>query len=151
MLFTSDFDIVPAPISQTLHIQQVVSLPKLSSKQADPNTGSEAAASITRSTIRAPRPQAKGLKMRYLPLGYVGGDSGGVLGDSDSEDDDVPQAQAGLAAPNGLNLPTKAPKRKHTEAIGEEAPSKKIKKHRTPEEIKKREEKRAKKDKKSKA
>lgn len=89
--------------------------------------------------------------MRYLPLGFVGGDSGGVLGDTDSEDDDVPQERAGLAAPNGLNLPTKAAKRKHTEANGEEAPSKKIKKHRTPEEMKKREEKKSKKDKKTKA
>ncbi|KAJ4334770.1 hypothetical protein N0V95_009084 [Ascochyta clinopodiicola] len=148
---SSDSAAVPAKISQTLHLQQVVRLPKLSSKQADPNTGSEAAASITRSTIRAPRPQVKGLKMRYLPLGFVGGDSGGVLGDTDSEDDDVPQERAGLAAPNGLNLPTKAPKRKHTEANGEEAPSKKVKKHKTPEELKKKEEKKAKKEKKSKA
>ncbi|KAF9701739.1 hypothetical protein EKO04_000581 [Ascochyta lentis] len=145
------YSAVPARISQTLHLQQVVRLPKLSSKQADPNTGSEAAASITRSTIRAPRPQVKGLKMRYLPLGFVGGDSGGVLGDTDSEEDDVPQERAGLAAPNGLNLPTKASKRKHTETNGEEAPSKKIKKHKTPEEMKKKEEKKAKKEKKSKA
>jgi hypothetical protein len=145
------YSAVPAKINQTLHLQELVRLPKLSSKQADPNAGSEAAASITRSTIRAPRPQVKGLKMRYLPLGFVGSDSGGVLGDTDSEDDDVPQERAGLAAPNGLNLPTKAPKRKHTEANGEEAPSKKVKKHRTPDEIKKREEKKAKKEKKAKA
>ncbi|KAJ4990791.1 hypothetical protein SVAN01_03800 [Stagonosporopsis vannaccii] len=145
------YSAVPAKISQTLHLQELVRLPKLSSKQADPNTGSEAAASITRSTIRAPRPQVKGLKMRYLPLGFVGGDSGGVLGDTDSEEDDVPQERAGLAAPNGLNLPTKAGKRKHAEANGDEAPSKKIKKHRTPEEIKRKEEKKAKKEKKAKA
>ncbi|KAF2630192.1 hypothetical protein BU25DRAFT_446977 [Macroventuria anomochaeta] len=145
------YSAAPVKISQTLHLQELVRLPKLSSKQADPNTGSEAAASITRSTIRAPRPQVKGLKMRYLPLGFVGGNSGGVLGDTDSEDDGVPQERAGLAAPSGLNLPTKTAKRKHTEANGEEAPSKKVKKHRTPEEIKKREEKKAKKDKKAKA
>ena len=89
--------------------------------------------------------------MRYLPLGFVGGESGGVLGDTDSEDDEVPQERAGLAVPNGLNLPTKAGKRKHTEANGEEAPSKKIKKHKTPGEIKKKEEKKAKKEKKAKA
>lgn len=142
---------VPAKISQTLHLRELVKLPKLSSKQADPNTGSEAAASITRSTIRAPRPQVKGLKMRYLPLGFVGADSGGVLGDSDSEEDQVPQERAGLAAPNGLNLPTKAGKRKLADANVEEAPSKKVKKHRTPEEMKKKEEKKAKKEKKAKA
>ena len=89
--------------------------------------------------------------MRYLPLGFVGGDSGGVLGDTDSEDDEVPQECAGLAAPNGLNLPTKAAKRKHTEGSVEEVPSKKMKKHRTPEEIKKKEEKKLKKEKKAKA
>jgi hypothetical protein len=89
--------------------------------------------------------------MRYLPLGFVGGDSGGVLGDTDSEDDAVPQERAGLAVPNGLNLPTKAAKRKHHEANGNEAPSKKIKKHRTPEEIKKKEEKKSKKEKNAKA
>ena len=150
-MIPTDLDIVPAKINQTLHLQELVRLPKLTSKQADPNAGSEAAASITRSTIRAPRPQVKGLKMRYLPLGFVGAESGGVLGDTDSEDDDVHQERAGLAAPNGLNLPTKAPKRKHTEVNGDEAPSKKVKKHRTPEEIKKREEKKAKKEKKAKA
>lgn len=146
----SNLTSVSAKISQTLHLQEIVRLPKLSSKQADPNTGSEAAASITRSTIRAPRPQVKGLKMRYLPLGFVGADSGGVLGDSDSEEDEVPQEIAGLAVPNGLNLPTKAGKRKHAEANTDEAPSKKIKKHRTPEESKKKEEKKAKKEKKTK-
>ncbi|KAG9199966.1 hypothetical protein G6514_007770 [Epicoccum nigrum] len=145
------YSAVPAKISQTLHLRELVKLPKLSSKQADPNTGSEAAASITRSTIRAPRPQVKGLKMRYLPLGFVGAETGGVLGDSDSEEDQVPQERAGLAAPNGLNLPTKAGKRKLAEANAEEAPSKKVKKHRTPEELKKKEEKKAKKEKKAKA
>lgn len=142
---------MPAKIQQTLHLQELVRLPKLSSKQADPNTGSEAAASITRSTIRAPRPQVKGLKMRYTPLGFTGAESGGVLGDIDSEEDDVPQERAGLAAPNGLNLPTKAAKRRHSEANGDEAPIKKAKKHKTPEELKKREEKKAKKEKKAKA
>ncbi|KAF1922636.1 uncharacterized protein M421DRAFT_426705 [Didymella exigua CBS 183.55] len=140
-----------AKIQQTLHLQELVRLPKLTSKQADPRTGSEAAASITRSTIRAPRPQVKGLKMRYTPLGFTGAVSGGVLGDTDSEEDEVPQERAGLAAPNGLNLPTKAAKRRHSEANGDEVPTKKAKKHRTPEELKKREEKKAKKEKKAKA
>jgi hypothetical protein len=147
----SNASLVPAKISQTLHLRELVKLPKLSAKQADPNTGSEAAASITRSTIRAPRPQVKGLKMRYLPLGFVGAENGGVLGDSDSEEDQVPQERAGLAAPNGLNLPTKAGKRKLADANVEEAPSKKVKKHRTPEELKRKEDKKAKKEKKAKA
>lgn len=89
--------------------------------------------------------------MRYLPLGFTGGEAGGVLGDTDSEEDEVPQERAGLAAPNGLNLPTKAAKRRHSEANGDEAPTKKVKKHRTPEELKKREEKKSKREKKAKA
>ncbi|KAF2827679.1 hypothetical protein CC86DRAFT_321965 [Ophiobolus disseminans] len=131
-----------ARISQTLHLQAVVQLPHLSSKQADQNTGSEAAASITRSTIRAPRPQLKGLKMRFLPTGFSGGDVG-TLGESDSEDD-TPQETAGLGMPNELNLPSQKKKRKHVDVNGDvptEVPSKKAKKHRTPEEKKARKEK----------
>lgn len=142
-------------ISRSFHLQSVVKLPHLSSKQADQNTGSEAAASITRSTIRAPRPQLKGLKMRFRPIGS--GDAGaGTLGDPDSEDN-APQKIAALDLSNELSLPVRKEKRKqteangytqmetqskkhkkkHTEANGEnqmELQPKKPKKHRTPEE-----------------
>ncbi|KAF1843804.1 uncharacterized protein K460DRAFT_418802 [Cucurbitaria berberidis CBS 394.84] len=140
---------VSARISQTLHLQAVVRLPKLSSKQADQNTGSEAAASITRSTIRAPRPQVRGLKMRFLPTGF-GGDAAGILGDSDSESE-APRQTAGLGMPNGLNLPSRKEKRKHADVNGAgtvESPTKKSKKHRTLEDIQKKEDRRAKKMKK---
>ncbi|KAF2025036.1 hypothetical protein EK21DRAFT_104235 [Setomelanomma holmii] len=136
----------------TLHLEAVVKLPHLSSKQADPNLGSEAAASITRSTIRAPRPQLKGLKMRFRPTGFGNG-AAGALGDSESEDE-LPQETAGLGTPDELNLPSRIrkEKRKHAEANGEastEAPSKKPKKHRTAEEQKQKDEaRRAKKEKK---
>jgi hypothetical protein len=122
----------------------------MTSLQADPNTGSEAAASITQSTIRTPRPQVKGLKMRFLPIGFGNG-TAGELGDSDSEEE-VPQELAGLAMPNGLNLPSrKKEKRKHNEMNGDKATEAPLKKHKTqrdPEEIKRREERRAKKEKK---
>lgn len=124
-------------------------LPKLSSKQADQNTGSEAAASITRSTIRAPRPQVTGLKMRFLPTGF-GGKDGGILGDSDGETESL-QGTAGLGMPSELNLPSRKEKRKHADVNGSEAaasPSKKSKKHRTPEDKQRKEERRAKKEKK---
>jgi hypothetical protein len=87
--------------------------------------------------------------MRFLPIG-CGGATASTLGDSDSEVE-VPQEMAGLAMPNGLNLPSRKEKRKHTEVNGgadADMPSKKHKKHRTPEEIKTREERRAKKEKK---
>ncbi|KAJ4365757.1 hypothetical protein N0V83_008377 [Neocucurbitaria cava] len=137
-----------ARTSHTLHLHAVVRLPELSSKQADQNTGSEAAASITRSTIRTPRRQVKGLKMRFLPTGF-GGDIAGTLGDSDS--DEAPRRTAGLGVPDGLNLPSRSrkEKRKHADVNGvrmEELPSKKSKKNRSPDEVQQKEEKRAKKE-----
>jgi len=122
-----------------------VQLPHLTSRQADQNTGSEAAASITRSTIRAPRPQLKGLKMRFLPTGFGNG-AAGTLGESDSENDAAAEADE----TNELQLPPKKDKnkRKHREVNGDvpaDAPAKKAKKHRTQED---KEAKREKKEKK---
>lgn len=142
-----------ARISHTFHIREIVVLPKLNSKQADPNTGSEAAASITQSTIIAPVPQVKGLKMRFFPSGVT--DTKPVtLGSLDDEEDSMPPPPAGLAVPNGIHLPARSEKRKHADMHEDErvqSPAKKHKKHRTPEELKKREEKRAKKEKKKRA
>ncbi|KAI8939747.1 hypothetical protein NX059_003492 [Plenodomus lindquistii] len=144
------FKAVPAQISQTLHLQAVIRLPELSNKQADMNTGSEAAASITRSTIRTPRAQVTGLKMRFLPVGFDG-DAAGTIGDSDDEVEG-PTATAGLGMPNGLNLPSRRKeKRKHVDVNGSEgpeAPAKKSKKHKSAEDVKRKEERRAKKEKK---
>jgi hypothetical protein len=121
----------------------------LTSKQADENTGSAAAASITRSTIRAPRPQVKGLKMRFFHSGF-GDQEPGTIGLSDSEDE-IPSNTGGLAAPNVIHPPARPEKRKHEESNGvetSEASPKKHKKQRTEEELKKREEKKAKKERK---
>lgn len=94
--------------------------------------GAEAFESITKSSVREHRPQVKGLRMRYFHSGF-GDQDPGVLGDSESEDD--------AAAPTpALN---KAEKRRRSDA-GAEVPTKKHKKHRTAEELKKREEKKAK-------
>ncbi|CBX98040.1 hypothetical protein IAQ61_010145 [Plenodomus lingam] len=146
----SSLKAVPARISQTLHLQAIVRLPELSDKQADTNTGSEAAASITRSTIRTPRAQVNGLKMRFLPVGFHG-DAAGTIGDSDNEME-TPTETAGLGMPNGLNLPSRRKeKRKHADVNGSEtieAPAKKSKKHRSIEDVKRKEERRAKKEKK---
>lgn len=115
------------------------------------NTGSEAAASITRSTIRTPRAQVKGLKMRFLPSGF-GGDAAGTIGDSDDEMV-VPIGTAGLGMPNGLHHPlARKEKRKHADLTGTEsaeAPAKKSKSQpRSTEAIKTKEVRRAKKEKK---
>jgi hypothetical protein len=141
---------VSTPISQTFNVRQVIHLPKLSLKQADPNTGSEAAASITRSTIRAPRPQVKGLKMRYFPSG-VEDRTPITLGCSDSEDEAQSVPPAGLGVPNELHLPSKPEKRKLVEVNGEDArekSSKKHKKQKTLDETQRKEEKKAKKERK---
>ena len=139
---------VSAPISQTLHLQAVVHLPELSHTQDDPKKFSEIAASITRSTIRAPRPQVKGLKMRFLPTGF-GGDGISTLGDSDSESDG-PRKAVDPRTSNQLNLPYRKEKRKHIEANDAEtaSSSKRSKKQRPLEEIKRKDERRAKKEKK---
>jgi hypothetical protein len=123
-------------ISRTLHLQQMIRLPNLSSRQADINTGSEAASSITRSTIRAPRPQVKGLRMRFMPSGF-GDEDPGMIGSSDSEMDVSTHATARLSTPNGRSAATKTKKRKHEAVNAEEksaSPVKKHKKHKTPEE-----------------
>jgi hypothetical protein len=139
------YQAVSAGISQTFHLREIVNLPKLTSLQADPNTGSEAAASITRSTIRAPRPQVKGLKMRYFPSG-VNDHTPISLGSDDEEDVPAPAPPtSGLAAPSVVHLPVG--KRKLEDTNGEERTTKKHKKHRTEEESKKREEKKARKEK----
>ncbi|KAJ4291165.1 hypothetical protein N0V90_010363 [Kalmusia sp. IMI 367209] len=130
--------------------KSVINLPRLSSKQADQDTGSAAAASITASTIRAVKPQRKGLKMRFFPSGFEGS-APTTLGTSDSEDDGSIPEPAGLGIPKGLDLPAKKEKRKHEQANGEEgieSPTKKHKKHRTAEEQHKRDEKKAKKERK---
>ena len=87
--------------------------------------------------------------MRFLPIGFGNG-TAGALGDSDSEED-VPQELAGMAMPNGLNLPSRRKEKgKHNEMNGHKATDKPPKKHkseREPEDIKRREERRAKKEK----
>lgn len=140
--------LVSAKISKTLHLQAVVRLPELSAGQETSSIGSDIAASITRSTIRAPRPQVKGLKMRFLPSGF-GGDAVSTLGDSDSEGEGRRDAVVPKTS-NQVSLPYRKEKRKHVEVNGAEAApsSKKSKKQRPLEEIKRKEERRAKKEKK---
>ncbi|KAH7138043.1 DNA-directed RNA polymerase I subunit RPA34.5-domain-containing protein [Dendryphion nanum] len=133
------------PISQTFHLQQVLRLPKLSSLQTDPSKGSEAAASITRSTIRAPRPQVRGLKMRFH-LSAFGDEAPGTIGQSDGEEE-VPKSTAGLGIPNGSQTSKKPEKRKHTELNGDDVPTKKAKKHKSTDETLSKEERKAKKEK----
>jgi hypothetical protein len=77
---------VEVPVSKTLHLQQTIRLPNLSAYQTDPNTGSNAAASLRTPAVSAPRPQPKGMKMRYKPPGF-GDEDPGMIGSSEDESD----------------------------------------------------------------
>ncbi|KAK4613178.1 hypothetical protein CLAFUR0_13222 [Fulvia fulva] len=72
-------------VDRTLRLQQKIELPNLSKKQADLNTGSNAAADIAQAPVSDIRPQPKGLKMRYKPPGFGKGDPGMMSGSSDDE------------------------------------------------------------------
>jgi hypothetical protein len=82
--------------------------------------------------------------MRFRPTGFGGGDAG-TLGDSESEEEAL-HGTAGLGMPNGLHLPSRKEKRKHTETNGDARPSS-SKKHRTAEDLQRKDERRAKKEK----
>jgi hypothetical protein len=77
---------VEVPVTKTLHLQQNIRIPNLSAYQTDPNTGSNAAASVRTPAISAPRPQPKGMKMRYKPPGF-GDEDPGLIGSSEDESD----------------------------------------------------------------
>ncbi|KAH0254681.1 hypothetical protein KCU91_g17879, partial [Aureobasidium melanogenum] len=77
---------IEVPVSKTLHLQQTISLPNLSAYQTDPNTGSNAAGSLRTPAISNPRPQPKGMRMRYKPPGF-GDEDPGLIGSSEDESD----------------------------------------------------------------
>lgn len=69
------------PVERSLHLQQKIDLPKLTSKQARTETGGEAAADVWKPVEEGPRPQPKGMRMRYKPPGFGLGEAG--LGSDD--------------------------------------------------------------------
>ncbi|OTA38665.1 hypothetical protein BTJ68_01258 [Hortaea werneckii EXF-2000] len=71
-------------LDRTLHLQQKITLPELSSLQASEATGSAAAGDVAEAAVSTTRPQPKGLRMRYKPSGYGAGEPG-MIGASDSE------------------------------------------------------------------
>ncbi|GAB7343466.1 hypothetical protein MBLNU457_1487t1 [Dothideomycetes sp. NU457] len=108
---------IKAPVSRTLHVQQIITLPNLSKKQANPVTGSNAAGDANRPPVRGPKPQPKGLRMRYKPPGFGSGRPG-AIGSDDSEDNDVEMADAG-PAPRTFQMPksvSQPPKRKEADS-----------------------------------
>lgn len=75
-------------ISKTLHLRQHIALPDLSKKQADQLTGSNAAGDVATASVKAAKPQPKGLRMRYRPPGFGASDPGRIGSGSESEEEE---------------------------------------------------------------
>lgn len=99
-------------ISQTLHLQQLVNLPNIGTASGVPAESTHTTAGLSRGFTKAVRPQPKGMKMRYLPLGDTEGRLGRMgLGSSTSEgsDDEEPP----FRMPSGVSGSGKTKKRKY--------------------------------------
>jgi len=81
-------------VAKTLHLQQKVTLPNLSRRQASQMTGSNAAADVAEAAVKTVRPQPKGLRMRFKPPGFGTGKPGMIGSSSDSEKDGEPSARS---------------------------------------------------------
>ncbi|KAF2096340.1 hypothetical protein NA57DRAFT_77945 [Rhizodiscina lignyota] len=121
----------PVNITQTLCLQQVVKLPNLSAKQADPLRGSDAAAPLRAPAIKRKREQPGGLRMRFQPIGVIDNSS---IGEDPSIDPTSAIPQVGKAE---FRVPPPLPKsvmnsaekkRKHDETLEERAARKAAKK-----------------------
>ncbi|EHL02774.1 hypothetical protein M7I_1293 [Glarea lozoyensis 74030] len=82
---------VSRPIDQVLHLRRIVSLPGV-------NDSGSASSKATVPAKKPVRQQPKGLKMRFLPIGFGEGD-GGKLGSESSEESDVEMVDASNSVP----------------------------------------------------
>ena len=73
---------------RTLQLQQKLTLPNVSIRQASQVAGSSAAADIAQASVSGVRPQPKGLRMRYRPPGFGTGKPGMIGSGSESADED---------------------------------------------------------------
>lgn len=83
----SGYQLLDQPIERSLQLQQKISLPSLSIRQADQHAGSSAAAEVTAPPISSIRPQPEGLRMRYRPPGSGTRRPGTSSSDLDAEED----------------------------------------------------------------
>lgn len=89
------------PVSKSLVLQQVISIPELDGSNIGPKPH------------RGPRPQPKGLRMRYKPFGFGAGDPGAILGSDESEDEDINMTEpVAFQAPAALRQSEKEKERK---------------------------------------
>lgn len=81
------YQLLEQGIERSLSIQQKISLPNLSIRQADQNAGSSAAAVVGASQISHAKPQPKGLRMRYKPPGSSPGRLNTLGANFDTDED----------------------------------------------------------------
>jgi hypothetical protein len=94
------YQLLDRGIDRSLHLQQKISLPNFSTRQAEQNAGSSPAARVGASHISGAKPQPKGLRMRYKPPGSGPGKPG-ILG-SDSDTDENTETAANVSGNTGL-------------------------------------------------
>ncbi|TVY87651.1 hypothetical protein LAWI1_G004938 [Lachnellula willkommii] len=97
-----DFVIVRKPIDQILHLQQIIKIPGMD--------GSTAKSSKATVPAKKPvRPQPKGLKMRFLPIGFGTGNPGKIGSDSNSVDGSSTESVSGSDNEEGASKGFKKP------------------------------------------
>lgn len=99
---SSGYKMSEVQVDTTLHLRQKIALPKLSTRQADENTGSQAAGDIARAAVSEVRPQPKGLRMRYKPPGFGSGEPG--IDGSSSESEPGLSSRPGVQFPKALGV-----------------------------------------------
>ncbi|KAH7036419.1 DNA-directed RNA polymerase I subunit RPA34.5-domain-containing protein [Macrophomina phaseolina] len=108
------YSAVPAEISETLHLQQIVNIPKLSAKKADSAHTTGATQKFVERPEKPARPQPEGLRMRFKPYGYSG-DMTGTIGFDNEVAASAPKRKYG-DAPAETTSPKKSRKdKKHKE------------------------------------
>ncbi|OIW26579.1 hypothetical protein CONLIGDRAFT_683543 [Coniochaeta ligniaria NRRL 30616] len=95
------YQLLNAPIAQTMHLKRVTQF-----SQDGESTLSLTQTSHT-STARPPRPQPKGLKARFQPIGVTNGSPGKIGADASDEDVDMTEAPA---LPSSQKTPAKKSK-----------------------------------------
>jgi hypothetical protein len=130
----TDFLSAPREIDQILHLQHIVKLPGVHEGVASNVTGTSVS---TAPAKRPARPQPKGLKMRFRPLGFGSGKTGEIGSGSDvSSDEEMEDAHTFrmpvLAASDeemADALPTKLAKKGKAENLASSTPVSLKRKH----------------------
>ncbi|KAL2023721.1 hypothetical protein VTK56DRAFT_1435 [Thermocarpiscus australiensis] len=109
----NSYETLDQPVGQVLHITRVTRF------EQDGESRASSSAALPAAVSKAPRPQPKGLKARFPPIGVTNGSMGKIGVDASDSDEDVEMTQApplltSSAADARADTPKKAAKkRKH--------------------------------------